>query len=1028
MVFGAICNPASGPTLGVTMTHTGNAVQGGTFNYTITPSATVANTSGTLTATWTLPAGLTYNAASGTGWSCSASGCTSTSVITAGSNGNPIALTVNVASNAGSPLTPSVTLSGGGASASATGSDSGTTVNPAAPVAGSVTATVAFNSTNNPISLNLSGGTAASVAVSTPASHGTATASGTSITYTPAAGYSGTDSFQYTATNTGGTSAPATVTITVKPAAPVAGPVTATVAFNSTNNPISLNLSGGTAASVAVSTPASHGTATASGTSITYTPAAGYSGSDTFQYTATNAGGTSAPATVMIKVKSVPAPVAGPVTATAAFNSTNNPISLNLSGGAATSVAVSTPASHGTATASGTSITYTPAAGYSGMDSFQYTATNAGGTSAPATVTITVKPGAPLAGPVTATVAFNSTNNPISLNLSGGTAASVAVSTPASHGTATASGTSITYTPATGYSGTDSFQYTATNTGGTSAPATVTITVKPAAPVAGPVTATVAFNSTNNPISLNLSGGTAASVAVSTPASHGTATAAGTSITYTPAAGYSGTDSFQYTATNTGGTSAPATVTITVKSGSPTVTSISPNTGPARGGTSVTITGTNFTGATAVKFGVANATSFSVISATTIIAISPAGALGTVSVAVTTAAGTSATGPTDQFTYAVPAGSLKLHTLEVAGTATVSTISGQVITGQVADAIGDAFSTGAAPITPGPNGMHFNFAAEPQRDAATQEAQDAVNALAYAGGVYKAPPLAPSLWSAWADVRGTGFDQNNALSQEQQINVTGGIGYKLSPNLLVGVFTGYENFNFTMQSVAGKLTGDGGTVGGYAAWRFTDRWRLDGMLGWSDILYDGSAAGASGSFTGSRWLGSGGFTGNYNWDGFAHEPSVRIYTLWESDSAYNNSLGTAQAANSFSESRASTGDKISYPWQVSPALRIAPYGGLYADFRFSTNTGLPVGVPFVGIEDGWSGRVTAGVSMNFANGATATFGGELGGLGSDYYIWSANARLNWRFSVLAGSAAAATRTKVLRVQLPHDARGRMKHA
>jgi hypothetical protein len=83
-------------------------------------------------------------------------------------------------------------------------------------------------------------------------------------------------------------------------------------------------------------------------------------------------------------------PVAHAVSATVAHGSHNNPITLSLSGGAATSVAVSTAASHGTATATGTSITYTPAAGYGGPDSFSYTATNATGTSAPATVTLTV--------------------------------------------------------------------------------------------------------------------------------------------------------------------------------------------------------------------------------------------------------------------------------------------------------------------------------------------------------------------------------------------------------------------------------------------------------------------------------------------------------------------------------------------------------------------------------------------------------------------------------------------------------------
>ena len=81
------------------------------------------------------------------------------------------------------------------------------------------------------------------------------------------------------------------------------------------------------------------------------------------------------------------------------------------------------------------------------------------------------------------------------------------------------------------------------------------------------------------------------------------------------------------------------------------MTSISPIAGPAAGGTTVTITGTGFTGATTVMFGIINASSFTVNSATNITATSPAGT-GTVDVTVTTPGGTSATSPADQFTYA----------------------------------------------------------------------------------------------------------------------------------------------------------------------------------------------------------------------------------------------------------------------------------------------------------------------------------------------------------------------------------------
>ncbi|MBX9452656.1 MAG: cadherin-like beta sandwich domain-containing protein [Mesorhizobium sp.] len=81
----------------------------------------------------------------------------------------------------------------------------------------------------------------------------------------------------------------------------------------------------------------------------------------------------------------------------------------------------------------------------------------------------------------------------------------------------------------------------------------------------------------------------------------------------------------------------------------PSITNISPNNGPEAGGTSVTITGTNFTGATAVTFGGTAAASFAVNSSTTISAVTPAGTAGAVDVAVTTPGGTNT--ETGGFTY-----------------------------------------------------------------------------------------------------------------------------------------------------------------------------------------------------------------------------------------------------------------------------------------------------------------------------------------------------------------------------------------
>lgn len=86
----------------------------------------------------------------------------------------------------------------------------------------------------------------------------------------------------------------------------------------------------------------------------------------------------------------------------------------------------------------------------------------------------------------------------------------------------------------------------------------------------------------------------------------------------------------------------------------PTVTSVVPDRGTTAGATSVTITGTHFTGATAVSFGGTAATSFVVVNDTTITAVTPAHVSATVDVRVTTAVATSVVSAGDKYTFVAP--------------------------------------------------------------------------------------------------------------------------------------------------------------------------------------------------------------------------------------------------------------------------------------------------------------------------------------------------------------------------------------
>jgi outer membrane autotransporter protein len=402
------------------------------------------------------------------------------------------------------------------------------------------------------------------------------------------------------------------------------------------------------------------------------------------------------------------------------------------------------------------------------------------------------------------------------------------------------------------------------------------------------------------------------------------------------------------------------------------VTGISPPNGSTVGGTPVTITVTDSLSNVTVYFGSTPATSV-MVNGNTITAISPAGSAGPVSVTVTGATGSV------QFTYAAPApadsagdspaDSYKLRALQIAATKIAAQGSGQAITGAIEGAVNDDLNDNQRLISPTGSGLKLYFT--------------------------KAPPRSlPSEWRAWADVRGTAFERGTAGSDfhDNQINATAGLSRRLTPNFFVGLFAGYENFDYSAQSLGGRLKGDGWDVGGYLGWRFAPHLRLDAALARSGLNYDGVAGTAAAAFPASRWLVSSGVTGSYDWRAFVLEPSARVYALWEREDAYTDSLGTAQAERNFSGGRVSVGTKVTYPIARSATTIVAPYVGIYGDYYFSRDDAVTNELPSIPLISGWSARLVAGIGANFDRGIQLAVGGELGGIGGDHTLWAWRAR------------------------------------
>jgi hypothetical protein len=120
----------------------------------------------------------------------------------------------------------------------------------------------------------------------------------------------------------------------------------------------------------------------------------------------------------------------------------------------------------------------------------------------------------------------------------------------------------------------------------------------------------------------------------------------------------------------------------------PAVTAVLPSRGPVDGGTTVNITGVDFTGATAVQFGSTDAAGFTVNSDESITAVSPVEPVGRVHVRVTTSEGTSQISPgKDTFTFTPTVTGVSPNTGPPAGGRTVTVTGTGFALGETATVI-----------------------------------------------------------------------------------------------------------------------------------------------------------------------------------------------------------------------------------------------------------------------------------------------------------------------------------------------------
>jgi subtilisin family serine protease len=328
------------------------------------------------------------------------------------------------------------------------------------------------------------------------------------------------------------------------------------------------------------------------GTAIEYTPNPDANGTDTFTYRASDGTKSSASTTVTVTITPVnddPAaaddeagvPAGGSVTIPVLANDTD------IDGDSLTVSAVG-DATDGTTDIGdgGTTVTYTPGTGVGpGVDSFSYTVSDGAGGSATANVAITI--GA-ASQPPTATNDSVSTaeDTPVTIDLlandddpDGDPLRVIALTDPSIGGLVDHGDGTVTYTPNANANGADSFDYTITDDRFGFDTATVSITVDPVNDIPTASSGVVTI-SANTPTSFQLLGSDVETCnlafSIVTPPAVGSVGSLGAvactpgtpnkdkaGITYTPKAGWIGTDTFTYRTND--GTAPSSVATVTVK-------------------------------------------------------------------------------------------------------------------------------------------------------------------------------------------------------------------------------------------------------------------------------------------------------------------------------------------------------------------------------------------------------------------------------------------------------------------------------
>jgi hypothetical protein len=419
--------------------------------------------------------------------------------------------------------------------------------------------------------------------------------------------------------------------------------------------------------------------------------------------------------------------------------------------------------------------------------------------------------------------------------------------------------------------------------------------------------------------------------------------------------------------------------------GLPAITKVEPNTGPVAGGTSVVITGSEFTDVTSVKFGDVDATSFTFDSDTQITAVTPPGGVGAASVEITTPFGTN--GANTLFTYTASIEETQQVIASFLQNRALNLLNIRPDITQFLGGHSEGGPLGNLQLNANEQGFNLAFASSLthiMNAANASPTSDEQTTFGYGGGGSDQDQTGARAqdYDLWVQIHGT-HTQTDKEKSSLWVGQFGGHAF-INSDTLIGTMVQFDWADQSQRGTPGTVDGFGWMVGPYFAARLPDQsLTLDAFATWGRSDNNVSPSGTyTDKFETERWMINAQLSGVFAANGWTIMPAIEVNYFKETQFSYIDNLNSSIPEQSLSMGEMRFGPSISRQWILDDGTEVQPTIGVSGVWNFAVDKdGL---FPTSGLSSNdLRARIEAGLTVSRRNEWALDVAGFYDGIGAN---------------------------------------------